>query len=131
MLGVDRRSVRRWKAAHRKNGAQGINAKPAPGRPPKLRRAEHRRLEKLLLKGARGAGFATELWTCARVAELIRLRFGVKYHLCHVWRILVSMGWSCQKPVRRARERDEAGIQHWIKVVWPALKKRPAGSART
>jgi transposase len=88
-------------------------------------------LEKVLLKGARRAGFSSELWTCARVTDLIRQRFGVEYHLCHVWRLLRSMGWSCQTPARRAVERDEALIERWVKVEWPALKKRPAGSGRT
>jgi transposase len=131
MLGVDRRTVRAWKAAYRKKGSEGIRARPAPGRPRKLRPAQARRLEAMLLRGAARAGFAGDLWTCARVAGLIRRRFGVGYHPCHVWRLLRSMGWSCQRPARRAIERDEAAIGQWVKGRWPALKKRPAGSART
>lgn len=131
MLGVGRRTVRGWKAAYRKMGSEGIRARPTPGRPPKLKPAQARRLEAMLLKGAARAGFASDLWTCARVAELIRGRFGVAYHPCHVWRLLRSMGWSCQRPARRAIERDEAGIERWAKRRWPALKKRPAGSGRT
>jgi len=64
MLGVDRRSVRRWKAAHRKRGAKGIEARPTPGRPRKLERRQGTRLERLLLKGARAAGYESDLWTC-------------------------------------------------------------------
>ncbi len=63
MLGVDRRSVRRWKAAHRKRGAKGIEARPTPGRPPKLDRRQRMRLERRLLKGARAAGYESDLWT--------------------------------------------------------------------
>src|SRR3989338_4744151 len=69
-VGVDRRSVRRWKAAHRRAGATGIEARPAPGRPCALVAKHKRRLEQLLLKGARDCGFPTELWTCARVARV-------------------------------------------------------------
>lgn len=114
-LGVDRRSVRRWKAAYRREGVEGLRARPGPGRPPRLDRRAKARLEKALLKGAKAAGYATDLWTCPRVAELIACRFGVRYHVDHIGRLLHSLGWSPQKPTRRAIERDEAGIQRWIK----------------
>lgn len=122
-LGVDRRSVRRWKAAHRAHGVSGIAAKPAPGRPCALGEKERRRLEALLLKGAEAAGFPTDLWTCPRVARLIRERFDVDYHVDHVGRLLHALGFSPQKPERRAIERDEAAIQQWVKARWPRVKK--------
>lgn len=124
-LGVDRRSVRRWKAAHREHGVSGIEARPAPGRPSALDDKQKRRLETLLLKGADAAGFPTDLWTCPRVAQLIRRRFGVDYHVDHVGRLLHALGWSPQKPERRAIERDEAAIQRWVKERWPRVKKTP------
>lgn len=68
-VGVDRRSVRRWKAAARDGGEQGVRARPASGRPPKLAAKDKRKLEGLLLKGPVAAGFGTDLWTCPRVAE--------------------------------------------------------------
>lgn len=122
-LGVDRRSVRRWNAAYRRRGARGIEAQPTPGRPCALAPKEKRRLEKLLLKGAIAAGYPTDLWTCPRVADLIADRFGVDYHVDHVSRLLHSLGWSPQKPSRRAVERDEAAIQRWVKADWPRVKK--------
>src|SRR3972149_2114056 len=75
-VGVDRRSVRRWKAAARRRGKAGVRARAAPGRPPKLIPEHKRRLEALLLEGAQAAGFHTDLWTCPRVAELIERRLG-------------------------------------------------------
>jgi transposase len=125
-VGVDRRSVRRWKAAYRKKGAKGIEAKPPPGRPPKLKAKQKDRLEKILLKGAKSAGFPTDLWTCPRIAQLVHKRFGVSYHVDHVCRLLHAMGWSPQKPARRAVERDEEAIAQWIKILWPRAKKKPA-----
>lgn len=124
MLGVDRRSVRRWKASHRKKGQKGIQAKPAPGRPPKLDRNNLRKLEKALLKGSQRAGFPTDLWTCPRVAQLIYSIFGIKYHVDHIGRLLHTLGWSPQKPERRAIERNETRIKEWIKVDWPRIKKK-------
>jgi len=125
-LNVDRRSVRRWKASHQKTGRNGILAKPAPGRPLKLDIRKRKRLENRLLKGAQSSGYPTDLWTCARVADMIERVFGVRYHLNHMGRLLRSMGWSPQKPERQARERDEAVVQRWIKVDWPRIKKKPA-----
>jgi transposase len=124
MLGVDRRSVRRWKAAHHKKGEQGIRAKQASGRPSKLDPKDLQRLEKVLLKGSKKAGFPTDLWTCPRVAQLIHALFGVRYHVDHIGRILHALGWTPQKPERRAIERDEARIKQWINADWPRVKKK-------
>ena len=67
--------------------------------------------EELLQVGAEAAGFDTDLWTCPRVAKLIRKRFGARYHVDHIGRLLGSLGWSPQRPQRRALERDEARIR--------------------
>jgi putative transposase len=98
-----------------------------PGRPRKLTAAQRARLEKALLRGALAYGFPTDLWTCPRVADLIERRFRVEYHVDHVGRLLHGIGWSPQKPERRARERDEEAIRTWVKTVWPRVKKKPAG----
>jgi transposase len=126
-VGVDRRSVRRWKAAYRQQGKRGLQAKPAFGRPPRLSALHKRRLETHLLKGAKAAGFATDLWTCPRIAQLIHAKFGTRYHVDHIGRLLHAMGWSPQRPARRAVERDEERIQRWIQQQWPAIKKKPDG----
>jgi len=129
-VGVDRRSVRRWKAAVRKNGQAGVQARAAPGRPPKLKLAQKRRLEALLIKGPLASGFDTDLWTCARVAGVIQQRFGVDYHVDHVGRLLHDLGWSPQKPARRAVERDEEAIRRWVREDWPRVKKTPDAATR-
>jgi transposase len=122
-LGVDRRSVRRWKAAHREDGIQALKAKPVPGRPARMDAKKKIQLEKLLLKGAQSAGFPTDLWTCPRIAHAISSHFGVTYHVDYIGPLLRSLGWSPQKPQHRALERDEKGIQRWIKKTWPLVKK--------
>jgi len=86
---------------------------------------QRRRLIRLLLRGPRKHGYGTELWTLARVAEVIAVTFGVQYHPSAVWHILRAMDWSCQKPERRARERDEEAIARWRQQDWPRIKKRP------
>jgi transposase len=117
-------SVFRWAATYQRKGARGLDPRPTPGRPPRLSRAQRAQLERVLLKGPRAAGYPTELWTLARVAEVIRRLFGVRYHPCHVWRLLHQMDWSCQKPERRAIERDEAAIEEWKRRRWPHIKNR-------
>ena len=126
LVGASRSSVKRWKAAWKKGGVEAVAAKPHPGRKPRLTTAQKRDLERILLRGPRAAGFSSDLWTCGRVAEAIRRRFDVTYHPDHVWRILQGLGWSCQKPELRARERDEAAIDHWRTRDWPRIKKEPA-----
>src|SRR5512132_3969490 len=79
-LGVDRRSVRRWKRAHRGHGRAGLRARPAPGRPPRLTAAQRKQLTRLVVAGPEAAGYTTSLWTCRRIVEVIRQRFKVVYH---------------------------------------------------
>ena len=129
-VGADRRSVRRWKAAARRRGEAGVRARPASGRPPKLGARHKRRLDTLLLDGAQAAGFHTDLWTCPRVAELIERRCGVRYHVDSIGRLLHDLGWSPQKPARRALERDEPAIRRWVHKEWPRVKKTPPAAAQ-
>jgi transposase len=123
-------SVSRWKQSLEEGGMEALRAKRHPGRRARLRPEQKKRLEQVLLAGPRAAGFATDLWTLARVAQVIERLFGVGYHPGHVWYILRDMGWSCQKPERRARERDEAAIAAWRKDDWPRVKKKPVASKR-
>ncbi len=124
-VGVDRRSVRRWKAAYRKARERGIEAKPAPGRPPKLDANAKRGLQRALLKGASACGFASDLWTCPRIAQWLKGQYGIRYHPAHVSRLLHALGFSPQRPTRRAIERDEKEIQRWVREEWPRVKKTP------
>jgi transposase len=118
-------SVFRWYETYQGSGLRGLRPHPTPGRPPKLSESQKRQLVKVLLKGPLAAGYRTDLWTLQRVAEVIDRRFGIQYHPCHVWKLLTGLGWSCQKPERRALQRDEAAIERWKRRDWPRLKKTP------
>ena len=118
-------SVVRWCQAYRKHGPKGLKARSSPGRPPLLLSRQKEGLKRQLLKGAVAAGYSTELWTLKRIRKLIRTHYGVNYTQIGVWWLLVhGLGWSCQKPERRAIQRDEDYIAHWKKAVWPNIKKR-------
>lgn len=126
LLAVAPSSVSRWKQALKRGGEQALQAKPHAGPSPRLSVSQKRRLLATLVAGPRAAGYATELWTCPRVGEVIRQRFGVSYHPAHVWRLLRDFRWRPQKPEHQARERDEAAIARWRRQTWPRLKKSAA-----
>jgi transposase len=124
-LRVCRQTVSRWTEVFRAGGREALKKAGRAGRKPELTEADRERLEELLLQGPEKLGYETPLWTCARVAHLIDSEFGVDYHPGHVWKILDDLGWSCQRPVGRARERNEEAIRRWRRVEWPAIKKKP------
>jgi transposase len=122
-MGASLSSVVRWRQVYRKHGLQGLRAQPIPGRPPRLSASQKRQIPKLLARGPLQAGYRTDVWTLKRIAQVIDRRFGVEYHPCHIWRLMQELGWSCQKPQKRARERNEAEIAYWKRYVWPHIKK--------
>jgi transposase len=122
-------AVGRWKQVVEQQGLAGLNSQPVPGRPPRLSSTQRQQLEQLLRKGPREAGFPNDAWTCPRIARLIEQQFGVAYHPDHVRRILEALGWSCQRPEQRARERDEAAIARWRAKEWPRIKKGVAAAS--
>lgn len=117
-------SVSRWRDAYRRKGDNGLRPVPIPGRPCRLSLSQKRVLASTLLKGALAQGYRTDLWTLERIAQLIRKRFRVQYHPNHVWWLLRGMGWSSQRPERRALQRDEQAIARWKRETWPHIKKR-------
>jgi len=126
-IGCHASSVMRWRNALHFGGQDALKAKPAPGRPPRLTLKQKKRLVRLLTQGAMAHGYRTELWTTQRIADLIERRLRVRYHRNHVGKLLHQIGWSHQKPERRAVERDEAAIAEWKQSVWPRVKKTPQG----
>jgi transposase len=129
-LAVDARTVRRWRAAVRASGEAGLRPRRAPGAEAKLKPRQRRDLVQRLLRGARSQGFSTDLWTSRRVQELVRRHYGVQYHLNYFPILLKALGFSCQKPERQARERDEAAIGQWIRRDWPRVKKKSRVAGR-
>ncbi len=122
-VGVTIRSVQKWVASYQAEGHLGLAPSEASGRPPTLTKKNLEKLEKILLKGPIEFGFENDLWTCERVGEVIAGTFGVQFHRSHIWRILQEMGWTPQKPERRAVERDEMGIRKFIKIEWKRIVK--------
>jgi transposase len=122
-------SVMRWRDAVRRRGERAFQVGVSPGRPPKLTPRQRQRLVRLLRQGSLAHGYRTDLWTTARIAEVIERHFGIQYHPDHVGRLLHALGWTPQKPERRALQRDEAAIAQWKRTDWPRVKKTPRGWA--
>ena len=127
-LEVSRQSVSRWHAEWVAGGTDALRGAGRAGRLPQLDQADLRRVERRLRKGPLANGYPTDMWTIQRVAEVIESETAVSYHPGHVWRILRQLGWSRQRPARRAVERNDEAIAKWVKHDWPRVKKTPGAA---
>jgi transposase len=125
-VGVARQTVYTWKVLLDEGGIDVLRAVPERGRPARLDAAQLEGLRRALLQNPSEHGFATELWTLKRVGFLIERMHGVRFGQTQVWRILGGLGFSPQKPEKRAIERNEEAVLHWRRHTWPALKKKPS-----
>jgi transposase len=128
-LGVSRQSAHLWYKRWQTHGADGLRSQGPTGPTPRLSDSQLQQVEQALLKGAGANGFVGELWTLNRVAAVIERLTGVRHHPAWVWALLRHrLGWSVQRPVRRAGERDQAAIDRWVKDDWPRIKQTPNGA---
>ena len=130
-LGVSRQSATRWHAAWTSGGTDALVSKGPTGPAPRLSAQDLTRIDSALRKGASAHGFTGDLWTLARIAEVIQRLTGIRLHPGYVWVVLRQrLGWSVQRPVRRAAERDEQAIARWVAQDWPRIKETPIGAKR-
>jgi transposase len=129
-LGVSEAAVSQWMQRARLGGLPALCHRPSPGAPRRLSADQLAQVPALLRRGPAASGFRGEIWPRRRVAEVIRLEFGVVYHPTHVGRLLKVLRWSSQKSMRRARQRDEAAIAQWRDEKWPAIKTGQRRSSR-
>jgi transposase len=126
-LGVSRAAVCQWmKCAREGGGAQALRRRPHLGGPAKLTAEQRAQIPALLARGAPAYGFRGDVWTAKRIAEVIRRTFGARSHPDHVSRLLRQAGWSRQRPIERATQRDQDAIRRWHEQRWPAIKKKRA-----
>jgi transposase len=128
-LGVSPGAVSQWIKRGREGGVEALRARPRPGGPTKLTTEQRAQIPALLARGAPAYGFGGDVWTAKRIVEVLWRTFGVRYHPDHVSRLLRQAGWSVQRPIQRATQRDEAAIRQWHEERWPAIKKRQSTKA--
>lgn len=126
-LGVSGPSIHEWKIAWKERGVEGLKAGHY-GRSSCLSKEKERIVKRNILKGAEAHGFSGDYWTLRRVTKAIEKWTRVTYEDRSVWHLLKRLGFSCQKPVRRAVERDEEAIRTWTQEIWPQIKK---GASKT
>ena len=130
-LGVHPVTVAKWMARHRVEGEAGLAAKPTPGRPRFLSSAQEAQVKTWLAQKPTAHGFRTDLWSARRIVDLIRRKFGVAFHPASVRRWLTERGYSPQRPARKARQRNDDAIVHWVANDWPRIQKKRATPAPT
>jgi len=128
-VGVARQTVYTWKALLDEGGIEARRAVPDPGRPARLSDTQRAQVRAALLQSPTEHGFGTELWTLKRVGIVIHQLSSIRFGQTQVWRILGTLGFSPQKPEKRAIERDEDAVRAWKRRTWPALKKKRSGKA--
>jgi transposase len=128
-VGVARQTIYTWKRLLDEGGIDGLRAVPERGRPAQLDAAQLAAVRVAILQSPIEHGFGTQLWTLKRVGTVIERLHGVRFGQTNVWRILGSLGFSPQKPEKRAIERDEDAVRFWRRRTWPALKKKPSEKA--
>ena len=130
-LSVSHQTASDWHALWRQGGKEALRGAGRAGRRPRLSAEQLGAVEAALEQGALANGYPTDLWTLVRVAEVIETVAGVSFHPGHVWRILrEQLGWTRQRPARRAVERDDEAIDRWVTERWPRIKKVPGAGTR-
>ena len=124
-LGVTEGAVSQWLKKARADGVEGLRHRKGGGPKPRLTPEQVEQLPQLLGQGAEAFGFRGDVWTRARVALVIKQHFGVQFSLSHVGRLLQQIGWSRQKPIERATQRNEQAIERWRSEKWYELQKKP------
>lgn len=130
-MGVSEPAVSRWLTCGREKGESALLSSGRRGQGRRLSDGQLDGLRCLLDRGAAAFGYEDNTWTCQRIADLIHKEFDVHYHRAHVSRLLHTMKWTYQKPILKARQRNESEIQHWLQEVWPGIRKVAETERRT
>ena len=125
-VGVARQTVYTWKRLLDEDGIDALRAVPGVGRPAKLDEGQLEDVRRAVLQKPTDHGFGTDLWTLKRVGVVIKRLHGVEFGQTQIWRILGALGFSAQKPEKRAIERNDDAVHHWKRRTWPGLKKKPS-----
>jgi transposase len=121
--GVSAAAVKYWHDAWKKKGLSGLKSKGHPGFTSKLTPEKRVELRKIILRGAKHYGYPTDFWTINRIMAVIKKELKLSFKKSWIWMIIISLGFTCQKPQAVSRERNEKAISDWKAKDWPRLKK--------
>ena len=130
-LDVSKQAVSVWINEYKRQGIGVLKATMATGRPARVAFSRlSAKLSDILGSGPKSFGYETDLWTTTLIRDVLRQRTGISYHRDHVWKLLRKAGYSCQKPERRAIQRNERAIRRWIRKDWADVKKKPENTGQ-
>lgn len=124
ILNVAESSIYEWQSKFREGGLAALSTKIASGRKMLLTDKQLLQLYKWLCGNPRQVQFDFGLWTRKIVRDLIRREFGIDYTPQNVGKILKMLGFSPQRPVWQALERDPEKRRQWTEETFPAIKER-------
>ena len=125
-LDVSRQAVSMWVGMRHAGGKKALASKGKPGRKTALTAAERKKVESALLKGPVNNGYRNDLGTLRRISAVIAHVTGRKKpSTTRTWGLLREMGWSCQRPAKRARQQDAELVAEFRERTWTAVKKTP------
>lgn len=122
-LRVTPAAVSQWHILWKERGLSGLKSKGHPGAETTLTKEKRQKLKRAILKGPRAFGYATDLWTLERIKSIAKKEAGLSFGTTWIWHTVISLGLSCQKPIKRTVERDEKAIRTWKLKTFPRLKK--------
>ena len=122
-FGVSTAATNQWYKAWKKHGKDGLKSKGPPGFSSKLTEKKKKKLKKLILAGPKKSGYLTDFWTIDRIRAVAKKKLGINLGYTRIWTTVIALGFSCQKPTRRAKERNENAIADWKQNTFPKLKK--------
>lgn len=123
---VARAAVNQWLRWYDTAGTEALWPRKAPGPAPRLSSAQHGELVAWIEAGPQAAGYTGGIWTGPRIGDLIRRRFGVRYHNHHIPRLLHQLGFSVQRPRKRLARADQAAQAIWLTKRLPAIRRKAA-----
>jgi transposase len=126
VFGVSRRSVNGWHRGYREGGVRALRSRPR-GRPATIQLAPWQAATTVRLIADRCPDqlkLPFALWTREAVRDLIASRFGLRLSVWTVGRYLTRWGFTPQKPLRRAYERDPEAVRQWLTTAYPAIRAR-------
>lgn len=125
-FGVSTAATNKWHAAWKADKKKGLLSKGHPGFISQYTAEKKKKLKALILSGPKKAGYATDFWTIDRIRAVAKKKLGVTLATKQTWQTIIALGFSVQKPERRAKERNEKAIADWKLTEFPKLKKMGA-----
>jgi transposase len=130
LMGVHIKTIINWLTTFMYKGMKWLTGLhyQGRGRKEKLTKAQQAQLVKLIKDGPEANGFHCGIWNSAMIAEVIWLKFEVRYNLNYLSSLLKKLGLSYQKARfisdRQEEEAYQVARKKWLEETLPTIIKR-------